>query len=111
MSDDVCGDKRGTVTGARRHRYRKERPCSDCLPAEREYVRGYVADWRKGRPRSRAARTEAILLDLIAEQRELHHRMGFACSLCVTEWPCQCVESLDCAEARLWEIGGGDADV
>ena len=31
--------------------------------------------------------------------------MGFACSLCVTEWPCQCTESLDRAEARLWPVG------
>ena len=46
----------------------------------------------------------AILTDLIAEQRELHHRMGFVCSLCVTEWPCQCVESLNRAEARLREV-------
>lgn len=44
---------------------------------------------------------ERVLRGLIEEQRELHHRMGFACSLCVTEWPCQCVESLDRAESRL----------
>lgn len=55
-----------------------------------------------------AQQLRSTLADLIAEQRELHHRMGFACSLCVTEWPCQCTESLDRAEERLREVTGGD---
>lgn len=48
-----------------------------------------------------------ILTDLIAEQRELHHRFDDHCSLCNTgEWPCQCVQSLDRAEQRLREVSG-----
>lgn len=42
-----------------------------------------------------------ILTDLIEEQRELHHRLDFECSLCDEAWPCQCVESLDRAASRL----------
>lgn len=65
-----------------------------------------AAFWEAINPRPIPPPERAILTDLIAEQRELHHRMGFACSLCVTEWPCQCVESLDRAEARLREVQG-----
>lgn len=106
MNGDACGDKRGTLQGARRHRKAKEKPCPDCIGPERDYVREYVRNWRKGNPQSRYRKTVAILTDLIEEQRELHHRFGDFCSLCTGEWPCQCVQSLDRAEGRLREVSG-----
>jgi hypothetical protein len=101
----------GTKSGYQKHTRAGEQPCAQCTEANRDYMREY----RKHNNRGRRARTEHILLDLIAELQDASTGYDPDCQNgcgdvpgagCPTHYEQAVERAADRAEQRLREVTG-----